>query len=551
MKKSLCLAFLTLLLLLTGCISTETTSLETTSLETTLSEDTINSVESTTVTNTTLTSLDLSDNQTLNWYVGMPITMSPINIEYDTPSGNIVNHTFEGLVNDIQGTIQPGIAESWDISSDGLTVTFHLRESYWSDGSRLTANDFVYSWNISLDSNPRYEWGYTNISKFEAIDDDTLVVHLSKPTASLLYLLALPLFMPINQSMNESSNGDFYHPDVFVCNGPFQLSIYDNSRIVLEKNDYYWNADNVYLNTIIIWTDLPLNIIIQVFNNGELNFASDLSNENVNTLEEAGLIVTRLPALGTSYISINLENQYLSNRNLRLALAYALDQEVMNESLKVINSPALGIIGSGFIDDTNMDFAKTVSEEFLTSNAELAEAYFETAATELGLTVEGLQNVLSQMSYKYTLSEYQVDIALMIEAFWEDVLGFKITLIRPDYPIYLNDKRTGEFDFIYDGWNSFYGDPEQILSIFMSDYIYNYTSYSNVLYDSFMESALNAVNAENHYENLYNAYEILLSDMPVIPIGHFLYSVLADDDVSNWTYSSTNIMDFTSAYIHS
>ena len=223
---------------------------------------------------TTATSGEEEIAQVLNWNIGAdPETLDPT-LNGASDGGDVINQTFEGLVREVGGEIQPGIAETWETSADGLTVTFHLRESNWSDGTPLTANDFVYAWKRGMDpataSEYSWIWEYTNVvGSYEAVyeggslddvgltavDDYTLEVELVNPTPYFVSLVAFYHFMPVNQAAVEAEGGEeglwAKDADIVVCNGPFMLTSYESGvGLTLEANPEYWNAEEVYLETI-------------------------------------------------------------------------------------------------------------------------------------------------------------------------------------------------------------------------------------------------------------------------------------------------------------
>ncbi|MDD3107326.1 MAG: ABC transporter substrate-binding protein, partial [Bacilli bacterium] len=205
-----------------------------------------------------------SGDMVLNWNIGAdPQTIDPT-LNGASDGGDVISQTFEGLVREVNGVVYPGIAESWVTSDDGLTVTFTLRDSKWSDGSALTASDFVYSWlrgmNPATASEYSWIWEYTNIvGALDAVyndgalsavgisapDDNTLVVELINPTPYFVSLMAFYHFMPVKQSSVEAADGAdglwAKTPTLAVCNGPFKLTSYTpGDGLTLVKNDNYW-----------------------------------------------------------------------------------------------------------------------------------------------------------------------------------------------------------------------------------------------------------------------------------------------------------------------
>ncbi len=195
--------------------------------------------------------------QVLYWNIGSePKTIDPgLNAAAD--GGDVINNMFEGLVRELDGKIEPGIAESWTVSDDQMVYTFTLRDAKWSDGQPITANDFEYAWNRVLDPETasEYSWIFdeANVDTFKAIDEKTFEVTLKAPTPYFLGLTAFYTFFPVRQDAIEAGADGAWavDPAKSIVNGPFMLEDYRNGdRLVLVKNPNYWRADQVKLEKI-------------------------------------------------------------------------------------------------------------------------------------------------------------------------------------------------------------------------------------------------------------------------------------------------------------
>ena len=211
----------------------------------------------------------------MNWNLSSsgPKTIDP-GLNGASDGGHVGNQLFEGLVREQDGVVIPGIAEDWEFSSDNKTLTFHLRDSKWSDGSKLTANDFVYSWkrgmNPETGSEYSWIWEYTNIVGAQeaaegngslddvgirALDDQTLEIKLKNPTNYLVSLLSFYHFHPVKKSaVDAGAEGTWAsNPEIFVGNGPFMVTEYNiGDGMVIEKNPNYWNTGEVKIDVINI-----------------------------------------------------------------------------------------------------------------------------------------------------------------------------------------------------------------------------------------------------------------------------------------------------------
>jgi ABC-type oligopeptide transport system substrate-binding subunit len=267
----------------------------------------------------------------MDWNIGAdPATLDP-GLNGASDGGDVINQTFEGLVREIDGVVIPGVAESWETSADGLTVTFNLRDSVWSDGSPVVAGDFVYSWlrgmNPDTASEYAWIWEYTNVVGAQAyaegegtaeavgiraVDDSTFEVDLINPTAYFVSLMSFYHFRPVKQSAVEAVGGEdgtwAKDPALLVSNGPFTLTSYTvNDGLTLEKNDLFWNADDVGIQTITAAFNDDEDSAYATYLTGDFDFIPSVPAAEVPTLIAESDEFYVFPLLGTYYYSFNLD----------------------------------------------------------------------------------------------------------------------------------------------------------------------------------------------------------------------------------------------------
>jgi ABC-type oligopeptide transport system substrate-binding subunit len=267
----------------------------------------------------------------MNWNIGAdPATLDP-GLNGASDGGDVINQTFEGLVREINGEVLPGVAESWETSADGLTVTFTLRDSQWSDDSDVTAADFVYSWlrgmNPETASEYAWIWEYTNIVGAQAfaegegtaaavgiraLDASTLEVDLVNPTSYFVSLMAFYHFMPVKQSAVEAVGGEegtwAKDPELLVSNGPFTLTAYSvGAGLTLVKNVNYWNAEVVGIDTITGAFNDDAVSAYATYQTGDFDFIPGVPTAEVPTLIAESDEFYVYPLLGTYYYSFNLD----------------------------------------------------------------------------------------------------------------------------------------------------------------------------------------------------------------------------------------------------
>jgi len=272
----------------------------------------------------------------MNWNIGAdPATLDP-SLNGASDGGDVINQTFEGLVREFNGNVLPGAAESWATSADGLTVTFTLRDSQWSDGSDVVAGDFVYAWlrgmNPLTASEYAWIWEYTNVvgsqdfaecalddcSALEAAvgisapDDSTFVVELINPTAYFVSLTAFYHFMPVKQSAVEAVGGEeglwAKNEALTVSNGPYVLTSYTiGAGLTLEKNTHYWNADAISILTINGGFNDDATSAYLAYQDGQYDFIPSVPTAEVPALIADSSEFYVFPLLGTYYYSFNMD----------------------------------------------------------------------------------------------------------------------------------------------------------------------------------------------------------------------------------------------------
>lgn len=513
-----------------------------------------------------------------NWNIGAdPLTLDPT-LNGASDGGDVINQTFEGLTREIDGIVYPGIAQSWTTSADGLTMTFNLRQSKWSDGSPLTAHDFVYSWKRGMDpataSEYSWIWEYSNIVGsleavyedgslddvgIEAVDDYTFRVHFTVPTPYFESFVAFYHFMPVKQSSVEHAEGAdglwAKKPTLAISNGPFKLTAYNvGSGLVLEKNDNYWNKNVVKITKINgSFIDIETTAF-QAYDAGSLDFIP-----SVPASEVAGLIATKLdveffifPLLGTYYYNFNMNLPQFQNQKLRMALALAINREAIVDALGAGQVPAVAFVPPGFRDHLDRDFFETAgSYGIVGDNSKYAEAVtlFAQAATELGKTVAELRLMLKDQEILYNTSGGHQLVAEMVQESWLQVLGIQVQIKNQEWGPFQESRKNGDYQIARGGWLTDFMDPAGMLAIFVTGNAYNDPKYNNANFNQLMTEAQATTNRQLHFEKLYAAQQQLMTDLPIIPVYHYTDTMLVKPYVQGWGRSVLGSVDFSRANI--
>jgi oligopeptide transport system substrate-binding protein len=501
----------------------------------------------------------------LNWNIGAdPKTIDPV-LNGASDGGDVINQTFEGLVREKSGTIYPGLAESWDVSEDGMTVTFHLRESKWSDGTPLTANDFVYSWKRGMDpataSEYAWIWEYTNVvGAFEAVngasldevgvtalDDKTLEVKLITPTEYIVSLLSFYHFMPTKQAAVEAGADGAWAKDPAnaVSSGPFKLTRYSiGEGLTLVKNENYWNADAVKIDRIEGKFIDEQATAYQAYQSGELDVLPDVPPAEVPTLMAESSEFYVFPLLGTYYYNFNMDLPMFQDVRVRKAINMAVNRELITETMGSGQVPAAGFVPPGFLDHEGKDFFETGGTYGLATDASkvaeaqalLAEAGFPGGAG------------FPEFTIMYNTSAGHQQVAELVQEMLKTNLGISTKLENQEWAVFQDTRKQGDYELARGGWLTDFMDPMGLLAIFTKDNAYNDPNYNNPEYDALLSKAAKTIGAE-HFEALYAAQEILMSELPIIPIYHYTDIVMASSRVQGWDRSVLGSIDFSTASI--
>ena len=484
-----------------------------------------------------------------------PETIDPaLNSAVD--GGNMLLHAFECLlIVDQDGKLAPGQAESWETSEDGLTWTFHLREGLkWSDGSDLTANDFVYSWKRVCDPMVAAPYAETVLSMVEgyedaingnldalqvvAEDDLTLVVTLNAPCSYFGSLAAFATLSPVQQATVEA-NGDGWAtaPETYVSNGPFYMTEWvPGSHILFSKNPNYWNADAIKLDGIQFALIEDSNAAYSAYQTGEVLMIKDVPTEEIPSLTGSSDFFVD-PIIGTYYVSLNLNNDAFKDAKVRQALSLAIDREyVANTLMQGTYSPAGNFMGPGWIDTDGSQFIDNanggnayIDTTNFDANLEEAKALMEEAGYPNGEGFPAIAYTTNDAGYHKVLAEY-------LQQAWAE-LGIDLQVNIVEWSSFTPMRRNGEYDVARNGWVGDYSDPSNMLDLLYSTNGNNDGKFSNAEYDAAMDVSRTTLDAAERSEALHKAEDILMSETACIPIAYYNDFWLQSDKITGSWHS--------------
>ena len=467
------------------------------------------------------------------------------------PEHHILISLCEGLTipnpnpNDINGYMA-GTAESWSISDDGKEYVFNInKNAKWSNGESVTADDFVWSWKRILTASlgsqypdmlyyleGAYEYHNGLIDDFDqvgvkSIDEHTLQVNLKNPTPFFLGLLSHYSTWPVHKETVlkfgdiDDRNGEWTRPGNFVCNGPFQLKTWElNNKIVVEKNPHYYDASIVQLNEIHYYPVSNVMTEDRMFRAGQLHLTSTLPSQKCPIYIEENPNLRIDPYMGTYFYRINTENEVLKDVKVRKALAYSIDRQLLVDKVtKCGQIPAYSFTPpgtNGYQPTTEIPFDPILAKSLL---------------DEAGFSEE---NPFPKLEILFNTNEDHRKLALAIQQMWQINLGIEVELVNQDWKVYLNREMIGDFQISRAGWIGDYEDPNTFLDLMRPNRGNNKTGWENMEYDALVQKANTINNQAERYELLYKAEEILIENMPVIPLYTYVRAYQLSPDVKGF-----------------
>jgi oligopeptide transport system substrate-binding protein len=513
-----------------------------------------------------------SSNQQLVFNLGEdPETMDPT-LNNSSGAGTMILNAFEGLmVLDENDQPVEGTAESMEVSEDGLVYTFKIREdAKWSDGEAVTADNFKYSWLRALNKETAAEYAYQlfyikNAEKFyngeataeevgiNVIDEKTLEVTLETPTAYFPQLLAFTTYVPLREDIvSANPEGWATNPETYVSNGPFKLVQWDmKDQLVFEKNENYWDKDSVKLESLTFKLVTDDTTAYSELKAGNFDMVNSVPTNEIEPGIEEGLVHVN-PKLGNYYFAINVGKQdtlsedvkeVLNNKLVRQALNLAIDrQEIIDNVGKAEQIPAYSFVPQGITDENGNDFA---SKEYydpsdMEGNIAKAKELLKEAGYENGKgipTIELMYN--SEGAHK--------DICQIIQQNWEEI-GVNVELTNQEWAVFLNTRQQGDYQIARHGWIGDYIDPMTFLDLWVTGGGNNDCGFSNARYDELIAAAKVETDSAKRLEMLREAEDILMDEMPILPIYYYTTVTAANENVKGVRISTLGKISFKYAY---
>ena len=493
----------------------------------------------------------------------------------DSASFEVIADCIDGLMQlDADGKPIPAIAENFDVSADGKTYTFHLRDAKWSNGDDVTADDFVFAWRRHCQKSDKYSYIMGNtvacVKNADAVtkgvdpttlgvsapDPKTFVVELEAPVAFFPALMSFPTFFPINEkfynSLDEGSYGTT--PETFLSNGAFVLSEYlpGAANIQLKKNDGYWNAAQIQLDEWQYQVVTSSDNALTAFKNGTLNVASIGGSQIDSVKKDSALLkdLHSIPSGSLYYISFNQDpkNHHagaLSNVNMRLAISNAIDRESIAANF-VANGAKATYTAIPLHFAPNPKTGKFFSEnqqqfsEYVGFNIDKARDLFYKAKAELGKDSFELEFIYANDSGNTVVKVAQA-IKSQIE---ENLPGVVLNLQPMPKAEYLDRLTTNSFDLAISSWVPDYDDPMTFFSLWTTEGCEICEHWSNSDYDKIIADCTTgnlAAEPEARWQAMYEAEKILLANAVIAPLYTGADSMLIASNVSGIEFHNAGV----------
>lgn len=503
---------------------------------------------------------DENKNNTLSIAISTDAKTFDPRLVRDTVSANVAHMLFDGLFRSgARGAITPAIAEGYEVSEDRKSYTFFLRESFWSDGTPLTAYDFEYSWKSMLEPDfpaPNAfqlfiiegardaKLGKHSLDEvgIHALDDHTLKVELQQPTPYFLELLTTHFYSPINLRWALQEDKDL-SPKAMPVNGPFRLKEWRrNHQILLSKNKRYWDANTVALQGVTLMV-LDETTALQMFERGELDWVGSpmglIPPDAIATLREQERLIIS-PAAGVHWFRVNVEKSPLDNEKIRRALSYSLNRQALVDNiLQAGQKPAMGIIPPTLTGKHTPHFAD--------NNTTQAWGDYQEALQELKLSKDDLPEI----SLCYSASERGHKIAQEVQQQWKKALGITVKLESCEGAIFYDRLGQHDYQLASGSWFADIRDPINFLEIFKYKWVStNNTQWEDTLYAALLDDAEMAATPFERAKKHNEAETLLLKAMPIIPLYYPTFNHLQNPKVSGVYFSELGYLDLKGARIN-
>lgn len=478
-----------------------------------------------------------------------------------------INHDFEGLLTkDINGKIVGGSSDKWEISEDKLKYTFHIREdAKWSDGKKLTADDFVYSYRRVVDPKTASPIAYLmyyiknakdiNIGKKQidtlgvtAIDENTLTIELENPTLYFEDILASGgCYVPVREDIINKYGDDWtWNSESYIGNGAYKMTERKPDELIaFELNTNYWDYKNQVAKKINFVLIADEYISLNAVRTGDVDFSINAPpiGEIESLIKENLMAVSDI--IGVYYLDLNNKDKTLSDKRVRKALSLAIDRNYIVSNIghgKLIAAESFvppvvkGVEKSFREESSNFIIANNYSNNIIEAKKLLAEAGYPNGENFPILEVK-------------VSSGFYTTVLEAIQEMWKNNLNIDVVVRTEESKITLPFRQSGKYQIARTSWTGDYNDPLTMLQIMTSESDINYSGFSNERYDYLINFATTSTNEKDRMEALKEAEAILFEEMPIIPFIYRTDFLVVNPKLKNYIDDPLGRYRFNYAYI--
>lgn len=464
---------------------------------------------------------------------GAPTSLNPYHASGDMRCRLLCKLFFDGLTRlNKNKEVELAGAISYELSEDKKTYTFKLRPHSWSNGERVTANDYVSSLRKALRdlvSHPEIHYNIKNAKRYRekkvkgrdlgvrALDAETLQIELEQPDPRFLHMLAHPSFYPLFGAIPE--------PKWF--NGPFLLREFDKDHLLIEKNPYYWNKNQVYFETIEIKWTMDIEKIGSLFSEGKIDWIGDpvstLSFPIIQRLAEQGMLHQH-EAKRRFLVIFNTHHPILSCPFIRKALSLSIDRSLICNTIYPHSLP--------------MHPPLPLEEE--------AKVFFEKGLEALGLT----QQTFPKLTFSYSHQTRREKLAQSLQADWKRILGIDVLLEKTEWNLFRNKLEKGQFEISGTIQDMIHDDSPVYFDRFEGLRSWNFSKWQNQAYRELVNKAKLTIDKQEAENLLFQAEEILMDESPFTPLFKYTHLYAHHPKLENYLMDQEGCVDFSTSYLN-
>ncbi|ACT61536.1 MULTISPECIES: peptide ABC transporter substrate-binding protein [Lactiplantibacillus] len=513
-----------------------------------------------------------ASSQVLN--LSYPSSLDSIDISNMSGYGSTGN-IFESLYRlGKNGSITPGLAKSTKVSKDGKTYTFTIRNAKWSDGSKITAQDFVYSWKrtVTPATKSQYAYLFSGVKNADEIvagkkspstlgvkaqGEHTFIVTLDKPITYFKKLMTYPLFGPISEkAVKKWGNKYATKAQYMLYSGPFKLTGWTgtNNSWQFVKNNQYWDKKAVHLQKINYTVNESTTTTLNLFQEKKLDL-TQLASEQVKNMKSSSDYTT-YPYSITAFLVYNFQDsnatikKALNNAKIRQAISLSINRKTLVKNvIGDASTVSKTFVPQDLVKDakTGKDFADESTVKNSTSyNKALAQKLWKQGLKETGIKKLSIQLLASNDEPNKPISQY------LKSALEKNLDGLTVNLSNIPSKVASSRAQSGDFDLYLSGWGADFNDPISHLQIMTNNSGYNYGKYNSSTYNALVNKAQNqdANDTSARWQDMINAEKTIMKDQGITPLYQTVYSYLQNPKVKGIIHNTAGTQwNYKYAYI--